>query len=80
MYNIILRNFYKQAEPSLQVVIALAKVGSTFLDREETRHIYILFKITKFLPTCPMYFPWYFLVPIYVDFSVKWKVTICTTK
>ena len=42
MYNIILRNFYKQAEPSLQVVIALAKVGSTFLDREKTLHIYFL--------------------------------------
>ena len=48
MYNIILRNFYKQAEPSLQVVIALAKVGSTFLDREKTLHNHLLFKITKF--------------------------------
>ena len=47
MYNIILRN-YKQAEPSLQVVIALAKVGSTFLDREKTLHNHLLFKITKF--------------------------------
>ena len=45
MYNIILRNFYKQAEPSLQVVIALAKVGSTFLDREKTFHNHLLFKI-----------------------------------
>ena len=41
MYNIILRN-YKQAEPSLQVVIALAKVGSTFLDREKTLHNHLL--------------------------------------
>ena len=48
MYNIILRNFYKQAEPSLQVVIALAKVGSTFLDREKTLHNHLLFKNTKF--------------------------------
>ena len=45
MYNIILRNFYKQAEPSLQVVIALDKVGSTFLDREKTLHNHLLFKI-----------------------------------
>ena len=42
MHNIILRNFYKQAEPSLQVVIALAKVGSTFLDREKTLHNHLL--------------------------------------
>ena len=77
MYNIILRNFYKQAEPSLQVVIALASAGSTFLDREKTLHIYYLKSQSSYLP---MYFPWYFLVPIYVDFSVKWKVTICTTK
>ena len=48
MYNIILRNFYKQAEPSLQVVIALAKVGSTFLDREKKIHNHRLFKMTKF--------------------------------
>ena len=47
MYNIILRN-YKQAEPSLQVVIALAKVGSTFLDREKKIHNHRLFKMTKF--------------------------------
>ena len=44
MYNIILRNFYKQAEPSLQVVIALAKVGSTFLDREKTLTIIYFIK------------------------------------
>ena len=50
MYNIILRNFYKQAEPSLQVVIALAKVGSTFLDREKTLHIYFLKSQSSYLP------------------------------